>query len=192
MVLLSRDFVSPFDVIGTTTTFFGGEIDLDPASSPHANKVVGATKYFTWRDNGLKQTWKAKNLYLYPPRDVLAGDEQPKETRLFQKTTRFKKSSQRVWLELAYEKWLRKEFDQAIIFITSSEVALLSTQRIGFDFPICILKERPKLLIDNKELNKVRSSKVFGFIFYLPSINNYQEATTHFSALYSTLGRVYI
>ena len=70
MVLASKDFVSPLDLISTTTVFFGGEIFLDPASSKHANQVVQATRYFDWKNNGLKQDWKAKNIYLYPPRDV--------------------------------------------------------------------------------------------------------------------------
>ena len=134
MVLSSEDFVSPPEVIATTTALFGGEIELDPASSVNANSVVQATKFFTWENNGLTQSWKSDNIYLYPPRDILLKHEQPKDIRLFQKTNGFKKSSQRVWLELAYQKWLRKEFNQGIIFITSAEVALITTQRITLTF----------------------------------------------------------
>lgn len=192
MVLSSEDFVSPPEVIATTTALFGGEIELDPASSINANSVVQATKFFTWENNGLTQNWKSKNIYLYPPRDILLKHEQPKDIRLFQKSNGFKKSSQRVWLELAYQKWLRKEFNQGIIFITSAEVALITTQRLNFDFPMCILKERPKLRRDTKELDKIKNSKVFGFIFYLPPTDKYEEAIRSFYALYSTLGRVYL
>lgn len=192
MVLSSEDFVSPPEVIATTTALFGGEIELDPASSINANSVVQATKFFTWENNGLTQSWKSKNIYLYPPRDILLKHEQPKDIRLFQKSNGFKKSSQRVWLELAYQKWLRKEFNQGIIFITSAEVALITTQRLNFDFPLCILKERPKLRRDTKELDKIKNSKVFGFIFYLPPADKYEEAIRSFYALYSTLGRVYL
>lgn len=192
MVLSSEDFVSPPEVIATTTALFGGEIELDPASSVNANSVVQATKFFTWENNGLTQSWKSDNIYLYPPRDILLKYEQPKDIRLFQKTNGFKKSSQRVWLELAYQKWLRKEFNQGIIFITSAEVALITTQRLNFDFPMCILRERPKLRRDTKELEKIKSSKVFGFIFYLPPTDKYEEAIRTFYALYSTLGRVYL
>lgn len=192
MVLSSEDFVSPPEVIAITTALFGGEIELDPASSVNANSVVQATKFFTWENNGLTQSWKSKNIYLYPPRDILLKHEQPKDIRLFQKTNGFKKSSQRVWLELAYQKWLRKEFNQGIIFITSAEVALITTQRLNFDFPMCILKERPKLRRDTKELDKIKNSKVFGFIFYLPPTDKYEEAIRSFYDLYSTLGRVYL
>jgi len=192
VVLSSKDFVSPPEIIATTTALFDGEIELDPASSSFANSVVQATKYFSWENNGLAQDWKAKNIYLYPPRDILLKHEQPKETRLFQKTRSFKKSSQRVWFELAYKKWVKKEFNEGIIFITSTEVALLATQRLGFDFPVCILKERPRLRIDNQTLDKVKSAKVFGFIFYLPPVEDYDLGVSRFFSLYSNLGRVYI
>jgi hypothetical protein len=191
MVLSSRDFVSPPEVVATTAAFFGGEIDLDPASSEHANQVVQATRYFTWQNNGLTQTWKAKNIYLYPPRDFSLKNEQPKDTRLFTKIRQFRKSSQRVWLELAYHKWLRKEFDQAIIFLTSSEVALIVTQKLGLDFPMCILKERPKLLVDEPELTPLKQAKVFGFILYLPSVTEQEKQISKFAELYSNLGRIY-
>jgi len=191
MVLSTEDYVTPISLAATTAAFFDGQIDLDPASSEHANKVVQAERFFDWKQNGLTQSWKAKNLYLYPPKDVLLKDEQPKNTKLFQKVTMFKKSSQRVWLELAYHKWLRKEFDQGIIFLTSSEVALIVTQKLDFDFPLCVMKERPKLLRDREDLKPLKKAKVYGFILYLPSIDNIEQSVLKFMQFYSNLGRIY-
>lgn len=191
MVLSSKDFVSPPGLIATTAAFFGGTIDLDPASSEHANQVVQADKYFNWQQNGLNQTWKAKNIYLYPPKDIALKHEQPKPTRLFTKNTQFKKSNQRVWLEQAYRKWLHKEFEQGILFITSAEVALISTQRINFDFPMCIMREKPKLLLDDATLKPLKNCRVFGFIYLLPPVTKYETSVSKFRELYSTLGRVY-
>ena len=185
-----EDYVSPPELIATTTAFFGGEIDLDPASSESANSVVGASRYFTWKENGLNQDWKAKSVYLFPPRLTLEGKDQPKDTTLFTKKLRYTKSAQRVWLELCYKKWIRKEFEHAVVFLTSSEVALLVTQKINFDFPLCILSKRPSLLKE-KNLKAIRS-KVFGFVYYLPSTENYEESIRNFYTLYSTLGRVYV
>lgn len=185
-----NDFISPPEIAATTAAFFGGAIELDPASSPAANSIIQAERIFSWRENGLIQPWKAENVYLFPPRSTLNGDEQPENKSLFTKKLRFKKSAQRVWLELAYHKWIRNEFGQAIIFLTSSEVALLVTQRIDFDFPLCILSERPKLL-EEQNLKPVKA-KVFGFIYYLPSQTNYEESVKKFSDYYSTLGRVYL
>jgi len=191
VALSSKDFVSPIDVIATTTAFFDGEINLDPASSEHANTFVQAHRYFTWEQNGLNQSWKSKNVYLYPPRDICFKHEQPKQTTIFNKSPQFKKSNQRIWLEQAYKKWLRKEFEQAIIFLTSVEVALLSTQRIKFDFPLCVLKDKPKLFIDNEKLEPLKNCKVLGFLYLLPPINNFNQSIDKFTEFYSTLGRVY-
>ena len=185
-----NDFISPPELVAATAAFFGGSIDLDPASSESANSVVQADRFFTWRENGLNQPWKADSVFLYPPKSTLNGAEQPKDTRLFRKNLRFKKSAQRVWLELAYNKWLRNEFGQGILFLTSSEVALLVTQKIGFDFPLCILSERPKLL--HEQTLKPVQAKVFGFVYYLPSQLNYENSIRSFSEHYSNLGRLYI
>lgn len=192
MVLASRDFVTPPELAAVTTAFFGGEICLDPASSEHANTIVQATRYFDWKDNGKNQTWKGKNIYLYPPRDIALKSEQPRSPKLFEKQTYFKKSNQRIWLELAYSKWLKQEFDEGIVFITSTEVALLVTQKLNIDLPMCILKEHPRLLEDNKELTPVRQARIYGFVFYLPSVKSPQERTHDFLQQYSDLGRVYL
>ena len=164
-----NDFISPPELVAVTAAFFGGSIDLDPASSESANSIIQADRFFTWKENGLNQPWKADSVFLYPPKSTLNGAEQPKDTRLFRKNLRFKKSAQRVWLELAYNKWLRNEFGQGILFLTSSEVALLVTQKIGFDFPLCILSERPRLL--HEQTLKPVQAKVFGFIYYLLTIS---------------------
>ena len=185
-----NDFISPPELVATTAAFFGGSIDLDPASSESANSIIQADRFFTWKENGLNQPWKADSVFLYPPKSTLNGAEQPKDTRLFRKNLRFKKSAQRVWLELCYNKWLRNEFGQGIIFLTSSEVALLVTQKIGFDFPLCILSERPKLL--HEQTLKPVQAKVFGFVYYLPSQLNYENSIRSFSEHYSNLGRLYI
>lgn len=192
MVLSSEDFVSPVDLIATTTVFFGGEIDLDPASSKNANQVVQAHKFFNWKHNGLNQSWKCKNLYLFPPRESLLKSEQPKPTTLFKKNLQYKKSAQCVWLELCYHKWIRREFDQAIVLITSTDVALLSTQRLGIDVPVCILKQKPKLLYDREDLKPLKNNRVYGFVFYFPPVSDVDLNIRKFFETYSNLGRVYI
>lgn len=186
-----EDFVSPVNVIATTAAFFGGEIDLDPASSENANKLVGANRFFTPQNQGLKQLWKAKNVYLYPPRDVLFSNEQPPEYRLYVRKRRFVKSAQRIWMEEMLRKYRHSEFDEGILFLTSAEVALLATQKVDLDFPVCILKEHPKLQYDNPEFTTVNTNKCFGFIYYFPSLLNTEERVGEFIEAYSPLGRVY-
>jgi len=192
MPLATYDFVSPVDVAAITATFFGGTIDLDPASSKHANTIVSANRYYTHKDNGLNQKWKAKNIYLYPPRDFLTSWEQPPDPLLYHRRKRFQKSAQRIWLEEAYRKYLHQEFDEGIIFLTSSEVALITTQKIGIDLPLCVLKEHPKLFIDNVDLTPIPKTRCYGFVYYLPSVHNTEERITEFCSLYSNLGRVFV
>lgn len=43
-----------------------GSIDLDPASSEIANKVIQASIFYTIDDDGLSQNWKG-NIWLNPP-----------------------------------------------------------------------------------------------------------------------------
>lgn len=187
----SFDFVSPSDVIGITTAFFGGEIDLDPASSEHANSLVCANRFFTEENNGLNQVWKAKNVYVYPPREFLTGREQPNSPLLFTRRRKFQKSKQRVWLEETYKRYMRQEFEEAIVFLTSTDVALRVTQKIGLDLPMCVMKEMPKLSIDQQGLPDLKNSRCIGFLLYFPSTRNYDTRMQEFIEFYSLLGRVY-
>lgn len=43
-----------------------GEIDLDPASSPEANKYIKARRIYTIKDDGLKKPWFGK-VFVNPP-----------------------------------------------------------------------------------------------------------------------------
>jgi hypothetical protein len=191
MPQVETDFVSPPEIVGTTSAFFGGRIDLDPASSKSANTLVNADRYFTAEDNGLKQTWKAKNIYLYPPRDRLTYEEQPPDTSVFRRKKRFVKSAQRVWLEECYRQYLRNTFEEAIIFLTSTEVALITTQKIGLDLPLCVLREKPALHLDTPDLPKISNTRCYGFILYMPVSDYPDKRIKDFIDFYSPLGRVY-
>lgn len=43
-----------------------GDIDLDPASSDEAQRIIQAAQYFTKADDGLKQEWRGR-VWLNPP-----------------------------------------------------------------------------------------------------------------------------
>lgn len=191
MPYVADDFVSPLDVLATTTAFFGGKIDLDPASSENANTLVAANRFFTPAENGLKQTWKANSLYLYPPRSVLYSAEQPPNTQLFTKHKRFVKSAQRVWVEEALKKYIRNEFNEAILFLTSTEVALITLQKLNIDFPFCIMKTHPRIFRDTPALERVRTDKCYGFIYYMPARIDTHSRVGDFIEMFSQLGRVY-
>src|SRR5690606_29790173 len=54
------------DVVEAARTTMGS-IELDPASCALANTVVKADRFFEKRDNGLKQPWNVRTVWLNPP-----------------------------------------------------------------------------------------------------------------------------
>jgi hypothetical protein len=60
------EWYTPPDYIDAVREVLGGKIDLDPASSPMAQGVVQAGKFYTIDDDGLAQDWSG-TVWLNPP-----------------------------------------------------------------------------------------------------------------------------
>lgn len=59
---------TPSHVAALVREALGGYIELDPASTPKANKLVKADTIFTKEQDGLQQDWRPfKTVYLNPP-----------------------------------------------------------------------------------------------------------------------------
>ena len=74
-----------------------GSIDLDPASSELANRIVKAEKYYTKEENGLMYPWYG-NVWLNPP---------------YGRTNKYTSSLQQRFIE----KLVREDIEQAILLL---------------------------------------------------------------------------
>jgi len=52
------EYMTPPEIIDTVREFFGGTIDLDPASSEDANLFIGAERIYTIENSGLDNAWR--------------------------------------------------------------------------------------------------------------------------------------
>lgn len=69
----SVEHYTPPEIVGAARRALGGEIDLDPASSKVANRIVRARKIFTKEQNGFRRQWEGR-VFLNPPGGLCDGE----------------------------------------------------------------------------------------------------------------------
>jgi len=146
-------------------------IDLDPASTEKANAAVGAKRFYTRHDDGLKQTWSG-SMFINPPGGKRGNRSM---TGLF-------------WEKLLSE--LERGLIEHAIFLCFSVEALQSTQRyqksVG-DFPFCVPSKRIAFVPGFAGVATQPSHS--NAIVYVPGT---EDETELFESVFSTLGKVIV
>ncbi len=110
-----------------------GRIDVDPASSAQANKLLKAQRYFTEKTDGLSKHWygkdKPSSVWLNPPGGKLPNG----------------KSSTKAWWGKMLIEWRQPYFGHGLFLAFSIEA--VQTSQLGneyslLSFPTCFFKRR--------------------------------------------------
>lgn len=101
-----------------------GSIDVDPASSDMANKIIGAERYFTKENDGLEQTWRG-NVWMNPPYS------QPLVTE---------------FCNLLVEKYLLGETIQACVLVNNATETNFYQNMLKYCKAVCFIKGRVKFI----------------------------------------------
>jgi hypothetical protein len=108
---------------------FGGPIDLDPASCPQANQLIGATWYYSNR--GLEKRWFG-SMYVNPP-----GGRIRYPTKFHNQAA--------VWYATLAHRFAQGQVAQAVFMVFNLELIRYAQGwkvRQPFEFPYCAPKER--------------------------------------------------
>ena len=101
-----------------------GSIDVDPASSPVANRVVGATAFFTAEQNGLTKTWRG-NVWMNPPyASPLIGQ----------------------FADAVSEKYDAKEIKRACVLVNNATETAWFQRMVDSAAAVCFIRTRVKFL----------------------------------------------
>lgn len=141
-----------------------GSIDLDPASTAKANKVVKAKEFFTEKDDGLQLEW-CGNIFLNPPYGK-DGDGV---------------SNQAVWSRALIEEYGNKSLKQAVLLV-NAQTAEKWFQPL-WDYPICFTDHRIKFYNDKGQQNQPTHGNVFAYL---------GKQTNRFVTIFSDFGRVVV
>lgn len=123
------EYYTPLKIIEAARRVMGS-IDLDPASSAVANRIVGATRFFSEEENGLLQPWSG-NVWMNHP---------------------FGKQVNRQWIEKLVYEFQEGNIAQACC-ITYACTSELWFQPL-FDYPLCFLSPRTNYRLADGTIKK--------------------------------------
>ena len=130
------------------------KIDLDPASSDIANRLVQAETYYTIKENGLNQPWFGK-VWMNPP---------------------YSQPLVQQFCNLLVEKFKQKEIDEACVLVNNATETAFYQNMLQYCRAVCFIKSRVKFVDQNGESTGAplqgqtilyfgENEKLFGMIF---------------------------
>ena len=160
-----------------------GRIDLDPASTQEANKIIRAGRIYTKAENGMKAGWSGR-VFLNPPGGLLKAGTKPTRSR-----------QAMWWAKLAVE-WTRGRVEAAIFVGFSIEI-FQTSQAVGLcvptpmDFPFCVPSSRVQFdQIADGERRAGKNPSHSNVIVYLPS--RMDREAKRFKEAFESIGKVRI
>ena len=163
----------------------------DPASSTFANEYVGATEFYTPTDDGLNdKEWHGK-VYCFPPSQPYFWDKKQDRWKVTRGLSPTLTSGHALWFRTMKRKWLAGEFEQGIYF--TNYVDCIMYNQDMFDFPMCIMKSRPKLIRHYYADDSIEKKNTgVCLIVYMQPLDRVAEATEEFVEIYSEKGRILV
>jgi phage N-6-adenine-methyltransferase len=140
-----------------------GAIDLDPASCEEANRIVGATCYYTQEDDGLPRDWQGR-VFLNPPYGKTAG-----------------KSMQGIWARRLIEQYRSGAIHSAILLVKPC-VSERWFQPL-WDFPVCFTDHRIQFIASQSGQKGNGATQGGAFVY----LGNDPE---RFALIFRSFGRV--
>lgn len=160
----SNEWYTPPRYMALVRSVFALPIDLDPFSSLHANRIVGARRYFTKEDDAFKQSWAANNIFMNPPYGKVGNDSQ----------------AGLACKRLIKEYW-DEQFPEGIILVNSCTGA--GWFQPLFDYTVCFVDHRIRYVSPDGKKNQPTKDNVFVYI---------GPGWRRFTEVFSTIGRIRI
>ena len=151
------EWYTPSNIVELARQVMGG-IDLDPASTPSANGIVKADKFYTVEDDGLKHPWYGR-VWLNPP---------------------YKQPLVRRFTEAAIQKYRAGEIAQAIILVNNGTETRSLQGLFKAASAVCFPKGRIRFL--DTDGNPVKTPLQGQAVFY------FGHSVSHFIGVFSDLG----
>jgi phage N-6-adenine-methyltransferase len=145
-----------------------GFIDLDPASSLEANKIVGAKKFFTKQDNALLHNWNCETFFLNPPYGKIGN-----------------KSQAGVFAEYAIDQYQLNNIKQGGVILLHDRSGYGWFESLALRLPCVTLRERVRFINPNT-MKQGDQAKTAQTLFLLGD-----RFTEKFEEVFRNYGRIY-